>query len=73
MRISGTTLEKKPTFERRHYTAIADLLAELRHRKRLSNDENLDIVVHMLGLLFLADNPRFSEATFRKACGMEKR
>jgi hypothetical protein len=68
--MSGSSLA--PTFERRHYIAVARVLGELRERF----DEGgacrfgVECAADELARMFAADNPRFDNERFRCAAGV---
>ena len=61
-----------PTFERRHFTAVADALADV----RAGFDEGgacqfgVECAADALAALFAEGNPRFDNERFRSACGI---
>lgn len=61
-----------PKFQRRHYTEIAGILADLRSSALDSGDlfalETLDQIRDLFTSAFAADNRRFSPDRFRSAC-----
>ena len=59
----------KPTFQRRHYEAIASVLDDLDGSKiGLSRGTHADICQSMADK-FAADNPKFNRDRFMTACG----
>ena len=57
---------KKSTFERRHYVAIAEMIALIR-----DEDERHAIAEHF-SAQFEARNSRFKPSLFMKACGVSE-
>lgn len=55
---------KSPTFQHRHYEAIAECLRA--QHPVIGNDAHESIVSHMIGVL-KSDNPKFDPERFRKA------
>ncbi len=57
-------------FERRHYQAIAEELADC--YKCANYPHELERVARNFALMFEKDNSNFKEERFLKACGMEE-
>ncbi len=62
---------KQLRFQRRHYEAIAEMLAD-EHLYALNDQATLRRVEASLVLLFGRDNPRFDAERFAKACRWQK-
>ena len=61
-----------PKFAKRHYEAVARLLAA--HRPAVDDNEamilsqKVDAIIEDFAAMFADDNPRFNRSTFFKAC-----
>jgi len=55
---------------RKHFEAIAKVLANYNCDSVASQADTIDCVAHTLAQYFKQDNPRFNKALFLKACGV---
>lgn len=62
-------------FERRHYQAIAEVIAETRRTFKAVHAHNAldgaECLARNMRVMFLLDNSNFNREKFLKACGME--
>jgi hypothetical protein len=59
-------------FSRRHYVAVAEVLADVREHEVRSDDEErlVDSIVYHFEALFERDNPNFDSTRFLEAVGV---
>lgn len=62
-----------PKFQRRHYTAIAEVIATIRNRRQsaLFSEAELVHFAEAMAVYFADDNPRFNRSRFLAACGVD--
>lgn len=66
-------MEKKMgMFEKRHYQAIAEVVASFGVDQKLEPPTEIELVARALAAMFSKDNPNFKREKFLKACGMEE-
>lgn len=58
---------QKPAFSKRHYEAIASVLAEAR-ANLLSDPSTIDCIVADFSMMFARDSTRYDGARFERAC-----
>jgi hypothetical protein len=64
---------KSPKYQRRHYEDTARIINTHLHRKATNTDgaRAIRYLAQAFALQYSVDNPRFNEARFLEACGVQ--